>query len=81
MLLSYPNFNKLFDIHTDASNLQLGNVISQNSKPIAFYSRILNPAQTRYTTTEKSFYPLVKHLKNSKTFSLGKKTSTKTIKN
>ena len=46
MLLAYPNFNKPFDIHTDASHMQLGAVISQDGKPIAFYSRKLNPAQT-----------------------------------
>ena len=45
-LLLYPDFNKPFEIHTDASNTQLGAVVSQNGKPIAFYSRKLLPAQT-----------------------------------
>jgi hypothetical protein len=45
-LLAYPDFNLPFIIHTDASHMQLGAVISQNNKPIAFYSRKLNPAQT-----------------------------------
>jgi RNase H-like domain found in reverse transcriptase len=40
-LLAYPDFNKLFNIHTDASQAQLGAVVSQNKKPIAFYSRKL----------------------------------------
>ena len=35
--LSYPNFNKEFEVHTDASDKQLGAVISQELKPIAFY--------------------------------------------
>ena len=52
-LLAFPDFNKPFEIHTDASKLQLGGIISQEGKPIAFYSRKLNPAQTRYTTTER----------------------------
>ena len=52
VLLSYPNFNKKFDIYTDASHTQLGAVIMQEGKPIAFYSRKLNPAQTHYTTME-----------------------------
>jgi len=30
-LLSYPDFNKPFEIHTDASKVQLGAVISQNN--------------------------------------------------
>ena len=46
-LLAYPNFSELFEIHTDASHTQLGAVISQRGRPIAFYSRKLNPAQTR----------------------------------
>jgi RNase H-like domain found in reverse transcriptase len=52
VMLAYPDFNKPFEIHTDASHYQLGAVISQEGKPIAFYSQKLNPAQTRYTTTE-----------------------------
>ena len=44
ILLAYPDFNKPFDIHTDASHTQLGAVISQNGVPIAFYSRKLNDA-------------------------------------
>ena len=37
VLLSYPNFDKPFEIYTDASHLQLGAVISQGNRPIAFY--------------------------------------------
>ena len=72
-LLSYPNFDKPFDIHTNASDLQLGTVISQNYKPIAFYSRKLNPAQTRYTTTEKELLAIVETLKEFKNILLGHK--------
>jgi len=43
-LLAYPNFNKPFQIYTDASQYQIGVVVSQDGKPIAFYSRKLNPA-------------------------------------
>ena len=52
-LLIYPDFNEPFYIHTDASDFQLGSLISQNGKPIPFYSRKLAPAQSRYTVTEK----------------------------
>ena len=34
--LAYPEFNAPFEIHTDASKLQIGAVISQKGKPIAF---------------------------------------------
>ena len=52
-LLSYLDFNKCFDIHADASDYQLGVVISQNGKPLAFYSQKLTVPQTRYTLMEK----------------------------
>ena len=53
VLLAYTDFNATFEIHTDASKLQIGAVISQNDKPIAFYSRKMNSAQQNYTTTDK----------------------------
>ena len=62
-LLSFPDFSKPFEIHTDASHTQLGAVVSQDNKPIAFYSRKLNPAQTRYTTTERELLSIVETLK------------------
>ena len=71
ILLSYPDFNKPFDIHTDASKFQLGAVISQNQKPIAFYSRKLNHAQTRYTMTERELLSIVETLKEFQNILLG----------
>jgi hypothetical protein len=58
-ILAYPDFNKPFEIHTDASATQLGASISQDGKPITFYSRKLNPAQTRYTMTERESGQLI----------------------
>jgi hypothetical protein len=43
-LLAYPDFKAPFHIHTDASKTKIGAVISQNGKPIAFYSRKMNDA-------------------------------------
>lgn len=71
VLLSYPDFSKPFDIHTDASHTQLGAVLSQNNKPLAFYSRKLNPAQTRYTTTERELLAIVETLKEFRNILLG----------
>ena len=63
VLLEYPDFNSPFEIHTDASKLQLGAVISQKGKPIAFCSRKMNSAQQNYTTTEKELLSIVETLK------------------
>ena len=71
VILSYPEFSKPFHLHTDASKTQRGAVISQNDKPIAFYLRKLNPAQTRYTTTERELLSIVETLKEFRNILLG----------
>ena len=53
-------------MHTDASHSQLGVVISQKNMPIAFYSRKIQLAQMRYTTTECELLSIVKTLKECK---------------
>ena len=63
VLLTYPDFSKEFVIYTDASDVQLGSVITQSGRPVAFYSRKLNPAQTRYTTGEQELLSIVETLK------------------
>ena len=65
-LLSCPNFNEPFKIHTDASKLQLGSVISQKGKPIAFYSKKFNPAQVNYSTTKRELLSIIETLKEFK---------------
>ena len=49
----------------------MGAVISQYNKPIAFYTRKLNPAQTRYTTTERELLSIVETLKEFQNILLG----------
>ena len=38
-LLTYPDFNETFKIHTNDNAFQLGSVISHKGNPIDFYSR------------------------------------------
>ena len=63
ILFSYPNFNKPFVIHTDSSEFWLGAVISQDNKPITFYSKKLNSAQVNYTTTKSELLSIEETLK------------------
>ena len=71
-LLVYPDFLQPFEIHTDARHTQLGAVISQRGRPIAFYLQKLNPAQTCYTTTKRELLAIVKMLKEFRNILLGK---------
>ena len=73
MVLAYPNFDDEFVIYTDASTRQLGGVITQNNRPIAFFSRKLTKAQTKYTVTELELLSIVELLKEFKGMLLGQR--------
>ena len=70
-ILTYPDWSKSFDIHTDASDFQLGAVISQEGKLVAFFSRKLNSAQKNYTTTEKELLSIVECVKEFRNILFG----------
>jgi hypothetical protein len=62
-VLAYPDFTKPFEIYTDASNMQLGAVITQGNTSIAFFSRKLSKTQTKYSVTKIKLLAIVEPLK------------------
>ena len=48
IIFTSPNFNEVFEIHTDTSDRQLGAIIYQNGKPLSFYSRKRSSSQRNY---------------------------------
>ena len=73
VMLAYPDFSKPFEIYTDACATQLGAVITQNNRPIAFFSRKLSDTQKRYTVTEQELLAIVETLKEFKGMLWGQK--------
>ena len=71
VLLVFPDFTKKFTIHTDASDYQLGAVISQANKPIAFFSRKLTAAQRNYSVGEREMLSIVETLREFRNILLG----------
>ncbi len=62
-LAAYPNHNKWFDIHTNASVFQLGECIIQEGRLVAYFSCKLTMSQQNCTTLEKEILFIIATLK------------------
>jgi hypothetical protein len=54
-VLALLNFDQLFVIETDACDMGVGAVLSQNGQPIAFFNKAVSIANQKVSTYEKEF--------------------------
>jgi hypothetical protein len=66
VVLAYPDYDKVFEIYTHASTKQLGLVITQSNRPLAFFSRKLSVQQQKYSVTKIELLAIVETLKEFK---------------
>lgn len=71
-ILRSPDFKKKFVLTTDASNVALGAVLSQDGHPISYISRTLNDHETNYSTIEKELLAIVWATKTFRHYLLGR---------
>lgn len=80
-ILTCPNFNLPFEVHTDASNYGVGAMLSQNingqEHPIAYMSRSLTEPEKNYSVTEREALAVLTalehwrcYLENGQTFTV-----------
>ena len=55
--LAYPDYTQGFEVYTDSSKLQLGAVITQANRPLAFFSQRLSPVQQNTGLPNKNYWP------------------------
>lgn len=75
-VLDYPDFSEknMFTLHTDASKLGLGAVLSNsNGKVVAYASRNLKPAESRYPIIELELLAIVWAIRHFRPYLYGKK--------
>jgi len=73
VMLAFPDFEKDFQLTTDASNFALGAVLAQNDKPITFLSRSLNKTEESYAANEKEMLAIIWALGSLRNYLYGSK--------
>jgi hypothetical protein len=66
VVLAYSDYSKVFEIYTDTLSKQLGAVITQENRPIAFFSWKLSTMQRKYSVTKIELQAIVETLKEFK---------------
>ena len=77
-VLAHPDYKVPFTIFTDASNVGVGAVLTQNGQPIWFASRSLSVDERKYDTREKETIAIMFGLEKFKPYFFGRSVTVMT---
>ncbi|KAL0356110.1 UNVERIFIED_CONTAM: Retrovirus-related Pol polyprotein from transposon [Sesamum radiatum] len=72
-VLVLSDFSQPFDVTTDASQIAIGAVLSQNHHPIAFFSKKLGPRLQSASTYDRELYTISKAVRKWRQYLLRRK--------
>ncbi|PKU86672.1 RNA-directed DNA polymerase [Dendrobium catenatum] len=62
-VLAFPDFDKPFQVYTDASAIGVGAILSQDDKPVEYFSEKLSASRQKWSAYEQELYAVVRALK------------------
>ena len=71
-ILILLDFNKPFQVKCDASREDVGVVLSQEDRPVAYFSENLNETKKKYYSYDNEFYAVVDSLKKGRHYLMSK---------